>query len=320
MPNDHRYGGIDLGGTKIQAVIVDSQYGVLGQARHPTPASGGPNAVVETLVQSLREAASQAGLAAERLDGIGIGSPGEIDVDRGTVARAGNLPEWQEPFPLAETLRERLGAPVRLGNDVNVATQAELMLGAGRGANSLLGVFWGTGVGGGVVLDGSLWHGRGGAGEIGHVVVKQNGARCPCGRRGCLEAYAGRRAMETKAKHQASKGRRTKLFEIMKERKRENLSSGVWARALEHDDELAHELIGRAVRALGAGIASAVNLLDVERVVLGGGLGTRFGQAMADRVSNAMQPHLFKDTEPPQVCVASLGDLGGALGAASLSL
>jgi glucokinase len=317
------YGGINLGGTKIQAVVLDSQrheqHGVLGQARHETPRSGGPRAVAQEIEASLREAADAANIECERLDAVGIGSPGEVDARAGTVAHAGNLPDWDGTFALAAELSRALGdVSVRLGNDVGVATRAELELGAGRGAQSLLGVFWGTGVGGALALDGELWHGRGAAGEIGHMVVKLGGARCPCGRRGCLEAYAGRRALEAKALRMQSKGHKTDLFEIMREKGHDALSSGVWAHALDHGDKLAQKLIERAVRALGAGIASAVNLLDVERVVLGGGLGTRFGEAMAERIAAAMQPHLFNDERPPALRVAALGDLGGAIGAAML--
>jgi glucokinase len=317
------YGGIDLGGTKIQAVVLDSehheQHGVLGQARHQTPHSGGPQAVAQEIEASLREAAASANIDCERLDAVGVGSPGEVDPRAGTVAHADNLPDWDGTFALAAELSRALGeVPVRLGNDVGVATRAELELGAGRGARSLLGVFWGTGVGGALALDGELWRGRGAAGEIGHTVVKLGGARCPCGRRGCLEAYAGRRAMEAKALRMQSKGHKTDLFEIMHEKGHDALSSGVWAHALEHGDKLAQKLIDRAVRALGAGIASAVNLLDVERVVLGGGLGTRFGEEMAERVAVAMQPHLFNDERPPALRVAALGDLGGAIGATML--
>ena len=132
-----------------------------------------------------------------------MGSPGAIDPEAGTVARAGNLSDWGAPFPVGAYLSDRLDVPVSLGNDVDVATQAEFAMGAGREAHSLLGVFWGTGVGGGLVLDDQPWRGRGAAGEIGHVVVKMGGARCPCGRRGCMEAYAGRRAMESKARRKA---------------------------------------------------------------------------------------------------------------------
>jgi glucokinase len=206
-----------------------------------------------------------------------------------------------------------------VGNDVQVATDSEFKLGAGRLYDSLLGVFWGTGVGGGLILDGRPWTGRGGAGEIGHMVVEIDGARCTCGRRGCMEAYAGRAAMEEHArKLHEDKHRKTDLFKLMRERGRERLTSGIWARALEHHDRLASEIIERAIRALGAGIASAVNLLDVEGVVIGGGLGVRLGHPYATRIAQAMQPHLFADTRPPHVHVAALGDLGGAIGAALL--
>jgi glucokinase len=313
------YGGIDLGGTKIQAIVVRGEdHSVLGQARGPTPSEGGPPAVLDALSACMAEAAGAAGVEVGRLDGIGVGAPGEVDVLAGTLARATNLPEWEQPVPLAAMLSERLGVSVRLGNDVSVAAHAELMLGAGRGAGSLLGVFWGTGVGGGVALDGKLWHGRGDAGEIGHMVVKQGGARCMCGRRGCMEAYAGRRAMEARAKRLVEKGHHTDLFKIMCERRRQTLSSGVWAHALAHEDKLAQRLIERAVQALGSGIASAVNLLDVELVLLGGGLGMRFGEPMLERIAAAMKPHLFRDDRPPAMRLAGLGDLGGAMGAALL--
>ncbi len=313
------YGGIDLGGTKIQTIVMRGEdHAVLGQARSLTPHEGGPSAVIDAIVACMSEAAAAAQLDVSHLDGIGAGVPGEVDVAAGTLARAGNLPEWQDQVPLAALLSERLGPGVKLGNDVSVAANAELLLGAGRGAKSLLGVFWGTGVGGGVALDGKLWHGRGDAGEIGHMVVKQGGARCGCGRRGCMEAYAGRRAMEAKARRMVEKGHHTDLFEIMRERERETLSSGVWAHALKHEDKLAQRLIERAVKALGSGIASAVNLLDVEMVLLGGGLGSRFGEPMLERILAAMKPHLFKDEDPPTMRLASLGDLGGATGAALL--
>jgi glucokinase len=312
-------GGIDLGGTKIQAVVVDGHSAVLGQARHPTPTEGGPADVADALAAALREAAAAAGLEPSALHGVGVGSPGAIDADAGTVSGARNLPGWAGTYALAATLGEQLGTPVALGNDVQVATDAEVALGAGRGFRSLLGVFWGTGVGGGLVLDGKPWLGRGAAGEIGHMVIKRDGRKCPCGRRGCLEAYAGRAALEARAREKRADGEKTDLFKLMEHHGRTRLTSGIWARALEHGDKLATELIDEAVAALGAGIASAVNLLDCEAVVIGGGLGVRFGEPMAARIAQAMQPHLFVDAHPPAVKLAALGDLGGAIGAALLA-
>lgn len=312
--------GIDLGGTKIQAVVVDHEYRTLGQARMDTPTTGGPADVVQTMIEAVREACAEAGGEPEALAGIGIGSPGDIDDRAGTVGNAVNLPDWLGTFPVRDVLQDALGGmPVALGNDVSVATDAEHRLGAGRPYHSLLGVFWGTGVGGGIVLDDKAWVGRNAAGEIGHMVVRIGGERCGCGRKGCVEAYAGRGSMERRARRRVKAGEKTELFKIMKERNRTRLASGVWARALRRGDRMAVALIDDAVEALGAGIASACNLLDVEAVVIGGGLGIRLGEPYVERIRAAMMPHLFTDDRPPAVLLAELGDLGGALGGALLS-
>ena len=233
-------GGIDLGGTKIQAVVVDGRWKVRGESRRPTPTTGGPEGVAEQMAEAMREAAEAAGVRAEKLQAIGVGSPGEVDERKGTVSQARNLPGWDGAFELGPWLAEKIGPEVKVGNDVQVATEGEFALGAGRPYESLLGVFWGTGVGGGIILDGKPWLGRGSAGEIGHMVVKQGGAHCPCGRRGCLEAYAGRAAMEAKARKEHEEGAKTDLFKIMTKHDRDRLTSGIWARALKAGDELAH--------------------------------------------------------------------------------
>ena len=336
---------MDLGGTKIQVVVVDESSEVAGQSRRPTPTKGGPKDVASEIAGALRDAAQEAGVETSDLEGIGVGSPGKVDDDAGTVAGAknlpgwggsydlrralekacgasvslGNLPDWEGSYPLGEKLEAALAAPIALSNDVNVATQAEFVLGAAKPFRSLLGVFWGTGVGGGIVLDGRPWIGRDAAGEIGHVVVRRGGALCGCGRRGCMEAYAGRASMETRARRRASRGENTVLFEIMEEKGKPRLSSGIWERALERDDKLAHHLIKQAVEALGVGIASSLNLLDVEAVVIGGGLGLRLGDPYVEKIREAVMPHLFADHRPPEILLASLGDLGGAIGATLLA-
>ncbi|HKB52331.1 MAG TPA: ROK family protein [Solirubrobacterales bacterium] len=311
-------GGIDLGGTKIQTVIVDAGGAVRGEARQPTPTSGGPTDVARAMEDALREAASAAGTKPEDLAGVGVGSPGDADGSTGIVSGARNLPGWEGSFPLGEVLSEALGTEVRIGNDVQVAVEGEYALGAGKQHKSLLGVWWGTGVGGGIILDGEPWLGRGAAGEIGHMVVKRDGARCPCGRRGCMEAYAGRAAMEAKARHEHAQGVETEIFKIMEKRGKDRLTSSVWEHALREGDALTESLLRRAVRYLGTGIASAVNLLDVEAVVIGGGLGVRFGDHFMDDLHKEMHKHLFVDDNPPLMQVAELGDLGGAIGASLL--
>jgi len=311
-------GGIDLGGTKIQAVVVDSAGGVRGEARHPTPTEGGPEDVARAMEGALREAASAAGVDPASLIGVGVGSPGDADGRTGIVSGARNLPGWEGSFPLGEALAKALGCEVRIGNDVQVAVEGEYALGAGRDHDSVLGVWWGTGVGGGIVLDGRPWLGRGAAGEIGHMVVKRGGARCPCGRRGCMEAYAGRAAMEAEARREHEEGTKTDLFKLMRKHGKDRLTSGIWERAVDHGDHLAKKLIDRAVEALGTGVASAVNLLDPEAVIFGGGLGVRFGERYMEPLTAEMGKHLFVDERPPEIRVAELGDLGGAVGASLL--
>ena len=315
------YGGIDLGGTKIQAAIVDegSDHEVLGAKRDQTPLKGGPKAIAARMAGVLKEAAEDAGVDVGALSGVGVGSPGLVDDKKGTVSAAMNLSDWQGSFNLRKALEKDLGTLVALGNDVDLATDAEFEIGAAKEYDSLLGVFWGTGVGGGLILDGHPWNGRGTAGEIGHMVVRINGALCGCGRRGCMEAYAGRGAMEARARRRVEAGDKTVLFKIMEERGRDRLSSGIWERALGRDDQLALELLEEAVDALGAGIASGVNLLDPEAVVIGGGLGIRLGDPWVKKIRKAMEPHLFKDDDPPAVLLAELGDLGGAHGGALLA-
>jgi glucokinase len=319
-PRARARGGIDLGGTKIQTVIVGGRNQVLGEARTATPQEGGPPAIAAAMAECLREAAGGAGYETRSLIGIGVGSPGEVDARNGTVTGARNLNGWaDETFPLATELRKALGTKVKVGNDVSVATTGEFVLGAAKPYKNVLGVFWGTGVGGGIVLDGKDWDGRGAAGEIGHMVVKKGGAKCPCGNRGCMEAYAGRAAMEAEARRRHKKGQKTDLLKIMRHKGRDRMTSSVWGKALDHGDKLTIELLDRAVDALGAGIASAVNLLDVEAVILGGGLGIRFGESLGPKIEARMQESLFDHENPPAFHIASLGDLGGAIGAALLA-
>ena len=174
-------GGIDLGGTKIQAAIVTVEGGS-GEARRPTPTAGGPADVAAEMEQALAEAADAAGVQTDSLAGIGVGAPGDSDERTGNVSEARNLPDGRAVFRLARRLPMLSGRRCGSRNDVDVATNAEFRLGAGKPYGSILGVFWGTGVGGGLILDGKRWIGRGAAGEIGHMVIKEGGALCPCGR------------------------------------------------------------------------------------------------------------------------------------------
>jgi glucokinase len=207
---------------------------------------------------------------------------------------------------------------VVLDNDVNVATVAEHRLGAARDTDDVLGVFVGTGVGGGLVLGGDLRRGVTGAtGEIGHMVVEvELGRRCGCGLAGHVEAYAGRASIEREARRRHAEGEATALVDLAGDGR---MKSSVVAKALAAGDPMAIELLDEAVRALGAGIASAVTLLDLPLVVVGGGLADKLGSGFVGRIEEAVRSRLFLASSPVRVVPAELGDLGGAIGAALLA-
>src|SRR5262249_19727610 len=176
----------------------------------------------------------------------------------------------------------------------------------------------GPGRGGSVVVGGRRWEGNGAAGELGHTVVKLDGRVCPCGRRGCAEAYAGRAAMEARARRLHERGQRTRLFHLMREANRDRLTSGVWERAVKQDDRLAIELIDDAYDAIAAATASVVNLLDADVIFRGGGRGPRLETSAAPPLRAKMPPQIFTPPRAPPVRPAELGDDGGAIGAALL--
>jgi glucokinase len=310
----HVIAGVDLGGTKIQAVVVVDGT-VAGEGRHQTPTTGATDVMAE-IVASIDSALANAELARDDLDAIGVGTPGSVDVSSGHVSKAANIAGFSHDVALGPTVSAAFGnTPVIVDNDVRMAVIGEFRRGAGRPYTDLLGVFVGTGVGGGLILQGALRQGRGNAGEIGHTTVKPGGRRCGCGRLGCLEAYAGRMSIEVTARHRVSKGQKTKLFEIMERKGRDRVTSSVIADALDQKDRLTTELIDEAVDALGLAIANAQNLLDLQAVIIGGGLGDRLGEPFVRRVRNAMAGSLRVPELPPVVLPSDLGDLSGAVGA-----
>ncbi|MCU1455100.1 MAG: hypothetical protein JWN46_3246 [Acidimicrobiales bacterium] len=298
--------GIDLGGTKMLAGVVEDGQ-VQGTAKAATP-SGGPDQVIAALAEIV---ASLGG--AER---IGVGTPGVVDPRAGSVSHAPNLPGWDRPVLLAASLAEATGVTeVRVDNDVNVGLLGEWRAGSAQGARDVLGVFVGTGVGGALVLDGALRRGpRGITGEIGHVTVVPGGRECGCGRRGHLEAYAGRAGIEAEARRRHAHGTTTALVELAGDGP---MKSGVIAKALAVNDPLAISLVDEAVTALGLAVASALTLLDVPLVVLGGGVADKLGAPFADRVAEAVRARILQGSAV-EVRPAALGDHAGIVGAAAL--
>jgi len=311
---------VDVGGTKIQSAAVHAKK-VAGVHRLATPLTGAKD-VAAAIGEAGAKALADGGAQPTELKAVGVGVPGAIDTEAGTVSSSPNLPGFQEAQPVALGAMGSGalgGVQVMLDNDVRAAILGEWKRGAGRGYRNLLGVWIGTGVGGGLVLDGKVYQGQGAAGEIGHMIVKPGGRVCSDGRRGHLEAYAGRGQMEVQARRLVKEGHKTDLFDIMAKRGRTRLSSGVWAVALEKKDKMARELVGDAVEALGVGLASVQNLLALEAIVIGGGLGDRLGPTFVDRIRDTMGPLLFVPEQPPALLSSEFRDLSGAVGAAVLA-
>ncbi len=304
--------GIDLGGTKVLAAVVSDDGTVTERAKVATP-TGGPDEVV-TVVADL------VGGLEDRPSAVGLGVPGPVA--DGVLLEAPNLSGFDQPVPLGERLAAALGVPVALGNDANVGTLGEQRHGAAAGRDDVLGCWLGTGIGGGVVLGGRLHVGVSGtAGELGHVPVSiaADARRCGCGRYGCVEAYAGRASLAAAVDEAMAAGEGTELREIMADKGKDRLTSGVWKAALKAEDPVAVRLMDLAVEALGAAVADVINLLDVDTVVFGGGLAEKLGQDHVDRIAAAAQPRLMAPDVERRWVVASLGDDAGVVGAAALA-
>jgi len=305
--------GIDLGGTKVYGVVVHSDK-VRKDAKLKTPTEGGPTAVVETIAAVIDDLGGTDGIK-----GVGIGAPGAVDHEAGVVKQAPNLAGWQaQDVPLGPLVSKALGGvPVFVENDANVGTLAEHKRGAGKGTSDILGVWVGTGVGGGLILDGQLRRGPTGfAGEIGHTVVVKDGRMCGCGHKGHLEAYAGRAAMEREARARVATGTRTMLVDQAGDGR---MTSKIWFDALQARDPVALELIDGAVSALGVAVADAVTLLDLDLMIVGGGLADRLGPGFVGRIEQSAREQIFAHGSPARVVPAALGDQSGALGAALMA-
>lgn len=312
-------GAVDLGGTKILAAIVGPDGQVVAREKRSTGKDGKPGPVIERIAETVRRAAVAAGLDVGQLGAVGIGAPGPVDADAGVLHTAPNLDGWQD-VPLAGELSLQLGIPVTLDNDVRVAVLAEQAAGAGRGLRHWVAVWPGTGIGGGIVLNGELWRGASGAaGEVGHITVKAGGPRCGCGAKGHLEALASRSAIVRYLAKRAANGHDTLLDKIASGGVAES-KSGDLAEAFAKGDKEVVRAIERAARYLAIGIASIANTVNPEAVVLGGGLVEALGEPFVRLVEKKLRGRpMTAATDPLLVLQSQLGDDAGVTGAALLA-
>lgn len=314
--NDDYYLGFDLGGTKNYAVVYDESFKPIGKARTKTKGHQGKEAGLERIIKTAREALEEADVSKKKLAGIGIGCPGPVDYDAGVVLEAPNL-GWRN-VAVKKELEKEFDCPVFVLNDVDASVYGEYAFGAARGARCALGLFPGTGIGGGAVYEGEILRGKKSSClEIGHMFVAPDGPLCGCGSRGCLEAVASRLAISSAAAAAAYRGEAPHL----RERAGTDLSdirSGALADSVEHGDEVVEQIIREAARWIGVGVANVVNLLIPDVVVLGGGLVEAMPklflkEAKASARSRVMST--FRDDF--EIVVSELGDEAGVTGAAA---
>ena len=311
--------GVDMGGTKILSAVIDAEGNILGTAKVSTKAGRGAVAVIDRIANCIQKAVDKSGVDAASIQAVGIGAPGPLDPATGVVIFAPNL-GWRD-VPLKTELEARTGFPTFVDNDVNVGTLGEHVFGAGRGIQNVVGIFVGTGIGGGIILQGELFHGASKtAGEIGHIIVKAGGPRCGCGTRGCLEAIASRTAM-TKQFQKAilKKGKKSVLSELTGG-DLSAIRSGVLAKAVRLNDALTLKVLKKVTKYLGIGIGSIVNFLNPEMIVLGGGVVEALDDTFLDGIRAATKKYSLPNTlDGVQIVRAKLGDNSGILGAAALA-
>jgi len=319
---DKHYIGVDLGGTSMLAVVLDAQGKVLSSAGRKAKAELGAKGVVNRVVSLIRKVLASAELTDEDIGGVGLGIPGPVDPSTGHVFLCANLGESWADLDLADVLQERLGIRPYIENDVNVAAVGEHTYGAARGYRDAIVIFVGTGIGGGLILDGKLRTGtRFGAGEVGHTTLLADGPLCSCGQRGHAEALASRRAIERYILEAIAGGRHSIAQEILTSRNKTMMTSSVIEEAYRAEDEVTIEAMRSAQHYLGLLVANCVNMYDPEVVVLGGGIIDRIGQEYVDAVSVTAFQHILnkRDLEGFPIIRAQLGDLSGAIGAATLA-
>lgn len=305
--------GIDLGGTKIYALVIDRSGKVVGASRTATKSERGYGQVIERIAETAEEALDDAGIRRKHIQVAGLGAPGPVDMQKGVIIFAPNL-GWSNR-PLAKDLSNELGLPVVLGNDVNMGALGEVTYGSARKAGSAIMAFVGTGLGGAFVVGGDVVNGAHGfGGEIGHIPSPFGDAICGCGARGCLETVASKTGLLRLVREAISRGKRAKLDVSG------SVKSGAIAEALTAGCPVTREAVAQVAEALAWGLCTIGNTVDPEVYVLGGGLAETLGKPLLSQVAGRMaEISVLYRRHRPQLVMAQLGDDAVAIGAAVLA-
>ena len=310
--------GVDVGGTKIYAGVFDSSLECLGTARVSTKAQRGPDAVIERIARCVMDAADECDLSLKQIKGIGIGAPGAVDPDSGKVIFAPNL-DWKD-VPLKKELEKQLDTSVFLENDCNNCTLGVYAKELKSKPRNVVGVFLGTGIGGGLILNGELFSGfNHTAGEVGHMVLEVNGPKCSCGNNGCFEALASRTAIFRKIQTAVKDGQKTMLTDMLGPNL-EDLRSGDLRKAIRRGDKFVDRVVEEAAEYTGIAVANLINLFSPEVVVLGGGIIEALAdEMMAIIIETAMDYAMTGTTKGVEILASKLGDNAGIVGGAVLA-
>lgn len=310
--------GVDLGGTNIVvgAVAEDGSEDVATRSE-PTRSEQGADAVVDRIARmietAIKETMEAKGITRDAFVGVGVGSPGPLDRERGLVLTTPNL-GWQN-FPLRDAVADRVGLPVKIDNDANCATLGEWWLGAAKGGKNVVGMTIGTGIGGGLILDGRLYHGASDvAGEIGHTTIDVTGRRCKCGNYGCLEAYASGPSIAERAREQLDGDHESIMYQLV-EGQLENLTAAIVYDAAKKGDATALEVVRETARFLGAGIANLLNVFNPDVVVIAGGV-TQAGETLFEPLRREVKKRAFAAAvDACRIVPGSLPGNAGVVGA-----
>ena len=308
--------GVDLGGTKILAAVFDDAGKMLSREKKATKPELGPTGVIDRVEECIHETLAAAALPHTAVAALGIGVPGPIDAKGEVVRVAPNL-HWNN-VPLARLLNKRLDIPVTVVNDVQAGTLAVGEYGTGRGLQNFVCMFIGTGLGGGIVLNGQLYRGSTGmAGEVGHMtVIPEDGPKCGCGNRGCLEAVASRSAIVRRIVHEIENGRKSIVKQLC-DGDLTRIRSRILSTAYRQGDELVREVIHDVCHYTGIGAAILINAFNPQAVILGGGVIEALGDRMLPRITKSAWAHVIAPSpERIRIKDTGLGDDAGILGAA----
>lgn len=312
------YMGIDLGGTNIKAGVVDDAFRIIGRAKAKTGIPRPAEEVMDAMAECAKAAAADAGVPWEQIRQVGVGVPGTANEETGVVEYANNL--LFENVPMREYLQKRLHKEIDITNDANAAALGEVLAGAARGASNAVAVTLGTGVGGGIIIDGRLFTGfhYGGA-ELGHMGIVLGGRKCTCGRRGCLEAYASATGLIRSTKEAMEAFPDSLMWELARENGG-NVSGRTAFLAAGRGDAAAQAVVNDYIQHLGYGLASIINILAPEILVIGGGVSNE-GENLLRPLVECVRPQLYIRTPEKQtrIALATLGNDAGLIGAAFLS-